>query len=128
MYCEDIQSPFRTWSQWFKLLLHQYIPRTSALKNSNPHLAISVLHTEMEEASLNFDVLQFDLIYRGAHYELHHNQEGQLFFLPEYDFFGKVVPLHHLLKVHVGRKPCYIILAQGGLQFSSLAFLKNGMH
>lgn len=39
---------------------------------------------------------------------------------------GKVVPLHHLLKGQVGRKPCYIILAQGGLQCSSLALKMVG--
>ena len=95
MYCEDIQSPFRTWSPWFNLILQQYIPSVFSLKHVTPYLLLSVLHTEISEATLNYDTLQFNLLYKGVFYHFGFTNDQQLAFFPSYDFYGEFyLPSH----------------------------------
>jgi hypothetical protein len=82
MYCEDIQSPFRLWSPWFNLLLQQYIPRVSSLRHATPQLLLSVLQTEMAEATLNYDTLHFNLLYKRVFYNWGFTSDHQLDFFP----------------------------------------------
>ena len=88
-YCEDINSTYRIWSPWIKLLFFQYVPRISALSASTPFWFIFSLQHEFAEGALAYSVFQFDLVWKGAQVNIIQEIGKENVFI-ENNFFGEV--------------------------------------
>jgi hypothetical protein len=63
------------------------------------------LHTEISEATLNYDTLQFNLLYKGVFYHFGFTNDQQLAFFPSYDFYGEVYLPSHLQDAFMQHSP-----------------------
>jgi hypothetical protein len=68
---------------------------------------LSILHTEMAEATLNYDTLQFNLLYKSVFYNFGYTGDQQLTFIPSYYFYGEVYLASHIQDAFMQNFPFY---------------------
>lgn len=74
------------------LLMVSYVPRKEDFYETNPGRTLSILHNDMEEGALRYDIFEFDLLYKGTKIEIIQNvtsPNGHDFSIG-IDYFGDV--------------------------------------